>query len=68
MQLFIRLRRKVREGRKVLGAWILKKSNSPIGGSESRGNAFKWLSMHFIAHCFDFAHLAPFAVNCISPT
>jgi hypothetical protein len=47
-----------------MGAWILKKSDSPIGESESKGHAIPWLSMIFIADCFDFAH---FAVNCIDP-
>jgi len=47
-----------------MGAWILKKSDSPIGESESKGHAIPWLSMIFIADCFDFAH---FAVNCMEP-
>jgi hypothetical protein len=67
MQLLIRLRRKEREGREVLGAWKLKKSSSAIAESESKGNAIKWLSMIFIANSFDFVHTAHFAVNCMDP-
>jgi hypothetical protein len=60
MQWLIRLRRKEREGHEVWGAWILKKSDSPIGEPESKGHAIQWPSMVSIAKCFDFAHFVPF--------
>jgi hypothetical protein len=59
--------REEREGREVWGAWVLKKSHSPIGDSEFKGHAIKWLRMVFVANGFDFAHIEPFAVNCMDP-
>jgi hypothetical protein len=54
--------RENREGREVLGTWMLKKSDSPIGESESKGHAIQWLGRVFRANCFNFAH---FVVNCM---